>query len=43
MQKEDESVIAVLAPQNSDVIRRRQAIREAFHDSKALTIKGKRN
>jgi hypothetical protein len=31
----------ILPEQSSDAIRQRRAIREAFHDSKAHTIKGK--
>jgi hypothetical protein len=38
----DKTTPALILPeQTGDAIRRRRAIREAFHDSKAHTIKGK--
>jgi hypothetical protein len=40
--KTDETSVLILPEQTDKMIRVRRAIREAFHDSKALTIKGRR-
>jgi hypothetical protein len=40
--KNDEPPVLILPQQSNELIRVRRAIREAFHDSKALTIKGNR-
>jgi hypothetical protein len=40
--KKDDTPVLLVPPQGGDVIRRRREIREAFHDSKALTIKSRR-
>jgi hypothetical protein len=40
--KTDQTPVLILPEQTDEMIRVRRTIREAFHDSKALTIKGKR-
>jgi hypothetical protein len=37
-----DTTVVIVSPQSRDIIHRRREIREAFHDAKALTIKGPR-